>query len=363
MKNNWNLELLNFDFNMKKSFKNEKGSVTLYVIISMMFFLIVVVGIYVSSTNKVQNQQKEIEKIQESYKTKDINSLYNENYTLSDYIEVQTFEELQNAIDNESIKYIKIMGDIITTNGSLVINKTKTIDLNGCIFSLSEQSEINKSILVEGEYTTLTIEDSSDNKNGKIITTDTGINTKIISLENKAKLKLENGIITNNNLEQQEIQAISLSEGCKFIMNGGKISLTKGMNNRAINLDGLNSEFILNNGTIEVEEGIAIYITNSIEQKVIIKNGIIKGTQNSIMQGENTTLQIENGNISGNITQNGITKIVGGHIEGDILAMQPNKLLMEAVNVTGKLKILNSDSIQKLENNVIIQGGIEIINE
>lgn len=346
-----------------KNYKDEKGSITLYVVISMMFFLIVVIEIFVSSTNKVQTQQKEIEKIQESYETKDINALYNDNYSLSQYVEVKSFEELKNALNDESIKYIKIISHIITTNGNLIVNKTKTIDLNGFTFSLGEFHEINKAIIVEGEYTTLTIEDSSENKNGRIITTDTRLNTKIISLENKAKLKLENGIITNNNLEHQGMQAICLSEGCKFIMNGGEISLTKGINDIAIYIDGINSEFILNNGTIEVQEGTAIYIAKSTEKKVIIKNGNIKSTQNSIIQDENSTLQIENGNISGNITQNGITKIVGGNIEGDIFTRQPSKLFMEAVKVTGKLKILNSESIQKLENNVIIQGGIEIINE
>ncbi|MCI8640883.1 MAG: hypothetical protein HFJ59_03305 [Clostridia bacterium] len=345
-----------------KNSKDEKGSVTLYVIISMMFFLIVVVGIYVSSNNKVQNQQKEIEKIQESYEIKDINTLYNENYALSDYIEVQTFEDLQNAVNDESIKYIKIIGDIIT-NKSLIINKTKTIDLNGFTLSSSEPYEINKAIVVEGEYTTLTIEDSSENKKGAIIAKNTGLNTKIISLENKAKLKLENGIITNNNLQHQGMQTISLSEDCKFIMNGGEIRITKGINDIAINLDGKNSEFILNNGEIEVQDGTAIYTSDAIEQKVIIKNGIIKGTQNSIIQGKNSILQIENGNILGNIIQNATTKIVGGNIEGEIFARQPNKLIMEAVKVTGKLKILNSDSIQKLESNVTIQGGVESVNE
>ena len=342
---------------MKKS-KEERGSVTLYVVISMMFFLIMVVGIYVSSTNKVQTQQKEIAEIQKSYETEDINTLYNEKYYSSNYIEVQTFEDLQNAVNDDNIRYIK-MTENITTNETLIVDKIKTIDLNGFIFS---SSKLN--IAVAGEDTLLTIEDTSEGKNGKVITTDTGTNTKIISLENNAKLKLENGIITNNNLGHQEIQAINISEGCKFIMNGGEINLVNSVTNDiAINLDGLNSEFILNNGTIEVQEGTAIYITNSTEQKVIIKKGIIKSTQNSIIQGRNSTLQIENGNITGNITQEGITKIVGGNIQGDIFARQPNELIMEAVTVIGKLKILNSNTIQKLESNVVIQGGIEIINE
>lgn len=342
---------------MKKS-KEEKGSVTLYVVISMMFFLIVVVGIYVSSTNKLQTQQKEIAEIQKSYETEDINTLYNEKYSSSNYIEVQKFEDLQNAINDENIKYIKITENI-TTNESLIVEKTNTIDLNGFIFSSSEST-----ITVTGESTTLTIEDTSEEKNGRIITTDTLTNAKIILLENNAKLKLENGIITNNNLGHQDMKAIYLSEGSKFIMNGGEIRLINNVTNDiAVVLDGLNSEFVLNNGIIEVQEGTAFYIENSLEQKIIIKNGIIKGVKNSIMQGENSILQIENGNITGNIIQNGTTKIIGGNIQGDIFARQPDKLLMEAVIVTGKLKILNQDTIQKLENNAIIQGGIETVNE
>lgn len=341
-----------------KSPKEEKGSVTLYVIISMMFFLIVVVGIYVSSTNKVQTQQKEIEKIQKSYETEDINTLYNEKYSISDYLEVQTFEDLQSAVNDENIRYIKVI-DNITTNQSLIVNTTKTIDLNGFVFSSSVST-----VTVTGEDANLIIEDNSETKSGKILTTSTIIDTKIISLENNAKLKLENGIITNDNLGHKKIQAIHISEGCKFIMNDGKILINNSVTNDiAVDLDGLNSQFILNNGTIEVQEGTAINITNSEQQKVIIKNGIIKSTENSVMQGENSILQIENGNITGKITQNGIAKIVGGNIQGDIFARKPDELIMEVVTVTGKLKILNSESIKKLESNVVIEGGIETINE
>lgn len=63
--------------------KEEKGSVTLFVLASMLFFVIVLVGLYVSSSYKVQKQDKEITKIQKSYKHENINDIYNlceENY-------------------------------------------------------------------------------------------------------------------------------------------------------------------------------------------------------------------------------------------------------------------------------------------
>lgn len=57
--------------------KEEKGSITMFVLISVMFFLIVLVGLYVSSSYKIQKQESEIKKIQESYMYENINDIYN----------------------------------------------------------------------------------------------------------------------------------------------------------------------------------------------------------------------------------------------------------------------------------------------
>lgn len=57
--------------------KYEKGSITLFVLISMMFFTIVLVGLYISTSNRIQKQDIEIRKIQKSYKTQNINDIYN----------------------------------------------------------------------------------------------------------------------------------------------------------------------------------------------------------------------------------------------------------------------------------------------
>ena len=57
--------------------KEERGSITLFVLMSMIFFVVVLVGLYVNSSYKVQKQQRELEKIQKVYKTEDINMVYN----------------------------------------------------------------------------------------------------------------------------------------------------------------------------------------------------------------------------------------------------------------------------------------------
>lgn len=64
----------------KSKIKEQRGSITLFVLVSIMFFVIVLVGLYVNSNYKIQKQQKEIEKIQKSYNKEDMNELYEETY-------------------------------------------------------------------------------------------------------------------------------------------------------------------------------------------------------------------------------------------------------------------------------------------
>lgn len=65
---------------IKIKLKEQKGSITLFVLLSIMFFVIVLLGLYVNSSYKVQKQQQDIEKIQKSYNTENINDLYNKTY-------------------------------------------------------------------------------------------------------------------------------------------------------------------------------------------------------------------------------------------------------------------------------------------
>ena len=61
----------------KNLYKNEKGSITLFVLVSMMFFCLILLGFYLSSISSNNAQLKEIENIKEQYTSQeDINDIY-----------------------------------------------------------------------------------------------------------------------------------------------------------------------------------------------------------------------------------------------------------------------------------------------
>ena len=61
-----------------KKVNSEKGSITLYVLISMLFFIILLMGLFVNSNYKMQQQERSVKKIQKSYEKSNIDDLYNE---------------------------------------------------------------------------------------------------------------------------------------------------------------------------------------------------------------------------------------------------------------------------------------------
>ncbi len=65
---------------IKLKLKEQNGSITLFVLLSIMFFVIVLAGLYVNSSYKIQKQQQDIEKIQKSYNSDNINDIYNKTY-------------------------------------------------------------------------------------------------------------------------------------------------------------------------------------------------------------------------------------------------------------------------------------------
>ena len=61
---------------LKKRIREQKGSITLFVLTSMIFFTIVVAALYVNTNYKAQAQQRKLEKIQQTYQKEDINDIY-----------------------------------------------------------------------------------------------------------------------------------------------------------------------------------------------------------------------------------------------------------------------------------------------
>ncbi len=62
---------------MKNKISNSKGSITLFVLISVLFFLVVVSGIYIGVSNRTQKQERDIQKIQQVYEKENVDDLYN----------------------------------------------------------------------------------------------------------------------------------------------------------------------------------------------------------------------------------------------------------------------------------------------
>ena len=56
-------------------FKNQKGSVTLFALIAVLFFSLILFGIYNSNMNKLQTQDRDIVKIKQYYE-ENANEIY-----------------------------------------------------------------------------------------------------------------------------------------------------------------------------------------------------------------------------------------------------------------------------------------------
>ncbi len=65
------------DNKIPPKYKTENGSVTLFVLVSMLFFLVVSIGTYISVSNKATKQKSEINRIQQGYQDTNIDEIYN----------------------------------------------------------------------------------------------------------------------------------------------------------------------------------------------------------------------------------------------------------------------------------------------
>lgn len=99
--------------NLSRKIKSDKGSITSFTLLSMLFFLVVVIAIYASVNTKVQKQQKELNTIQKSYEQQEqLNDIYEKKY--DDYINsetstIQVYADttLKGEVKGQKKKYIR----------------------------------------------------------------------------------------------------------------------------------------------------------------------------------------------------------------------------------------------------------------
>ena len=107
---------------LKNKLKNSKGAITLYVLISLSFFYIMVFGIYNSASNKMQKQEKELEKVQEKYESENISDVYEE--THNNYISVET--PTIRVYDGETLKK-EVLGEKVSSKETIYLSNKHVI--------------------------------------------------------------------------------------------------------------------------------------------------------------------------------------------------------------------------------------------
>ena len=263
--------------NLNKKLKNNKGSIMSFTLISMMFFLVVVIAIYASVNTKVQKQQKELNTIQKSYEQQEqINDIYEKKY--NDYINSET-STLQVYADNNLKGEVKgqkknTLGTVYT---NIAQNKIKIFGGANSTYAYSETADGKRQIItgneipiqatkdgktiytwVKGEdgeytkyYTAVTVKLSTLQDKTIYVAEGKSIDIGEINGENKGKITYDN--IDNNMIKIENNQITGIKAGNTTFTatesNGGAqatitVKITK--------------------LTLEIQKGITILGTNKI---------------------------------------------------------------------------------------------------
>lgn len=130
--------------------KKERGSITLFVLIAMMFFLIVLIGIYLNIMNKNQEVKNTIDRIEKEYSLDeiDLDQVYQEIINKEQEVKISLrklsddTEYISGTWINDSVivniefpastqnKIIYINGVENTYNGEFIVDETTNIQVN-----------------------------------------------------------------------------------------------------------------------------------------------------------------------------------------------------------------------------------------
>ena len=267
------------------------------------------------------------------------------NVLAADPTQVNTPQALFEAIENG--ESVKLTDDIpIATDpydAPLVITQTLSIDLNGFTLSGQEPSNVNDVIQINGEGITVTIQDSSALKNGKITSTDNGTSPCVVRVLQGA-LILENGTITTEGLTVAA-QGVFVGADASFTMLGGKVEATRGSGySMAVNVRGNDAAFTMNGGEISCARGNAVSLGGN-NTTFEMTNGEITGEGRDAVtsSGRNVDMDIRGGSITSAdgknalvSGQNGSLTISGGDFTGGLNVRTPNKATITAGTFNGE---------------------------
>ena len=128
------------NFSIYGNKKRENGAISLFVLIACLFFVMILMGMYLSTVNRLQVQEQEVQQIQENYvkEIDRVDEIYEELGAIS---ELKITQIQDGALADTSRKFLYNL--TITRPSSLGINEEKTYI--GYIYDKNNQlvSEIN----------------------------------------------------------------------------------------------------------------------------------------------------------------------------------------------------------------------------
>lgn len=143
---------------MKKG-RNEKGSITLYVLVAMMLMCFVVIGVYMNASNRKANQMQELEKIKEEYERENnnINEIYEE-VSKNNILIKYSNSGGEYAMPTEGKAKIGTTITVITGSDSIQINKiyyqwtATTVTPTNWTSTIENGETVEKTDCTIGEY-------------------------------------------------------------------------------------------------------------------------------------------------------------------------------------------------------------------
>lgn len=116
--------------NLSRKIKSDKGSITSFTLLSMLFFLVVVIAIYASVNTKIQKQEKEIKSVQDNYKQENIDDIYGNTLNekvglLATYVKVGDYVSYEpDALNEANLNTLKDNLNTYSGKSDSTINST-----------------------------------------------------------------------------------------------------------------------------------------------------------------------------------------------------------------------------------------------
>lgn len=254
----------------------------------------------------------------------------------------------------------------VEVSSAVEVGTNIVLDLNGYTLSASQESFADDSLLVVLRKGTLTVQDSSTTKAGKIDGENDNLATTIKVTKygenddtNAATLVVNSGTITGSSLA---ISGNGNRHNTVITINDGVVSSTNGT---AI-YHPQDGTITVNGGTIEGETGIEIR-----SGKLTVTGGTIRGTYKPVevnANGSGTTTDGAGIAVAQHTTKKAIdVKVSGGTIEGHTALYESNPQKNEAaaiekVTITisgGTLNTINNgaNAIYSENDRIIVEGG------